>query len=299
MLGHFSQAAQKHRSTKFVPSFSANASGGLLEARALTAPAIFRRPPTDLLSLQDKLTADASGQATDDGLNTASNHGQVTNGTTTGSATSAINAIDLVNPSPPADPIGTAQVSFGASDQNMITGTGSGGGVSLTSGTRFLRHYVLADTDLAGDSGASVTERFTVDYLAPAISGNTLGVGIATPGLTIGVAFGTGWTVNIGGANGAGNVGIFNTVTNGRSGTITLGSEVINYSVTANFSGVSLTVTETSPVGALPGAGTNPDGTGKGLAWTVDYDDTMILTGNMSDSDTLTTSYQLDISANP
>ncbi len=261
----------------------------------LTAPLIYRRPPTDPGGNGDGVTAAASGQPTQGGIQSASNSGSATNGSTTGVAKSDIGVVDLPNPAPPAAPVGTNSVSFAVGDQLYLTGSGNGM-VFISAGTSFYRSYVLADSNGTGDNGAYVTENFSVNYASP-INGSigTLDVQLNTPGLNVHADEGD-ITIGVGNTTLVSYTGVSNS---GGTHTITYGTETIKYSASISDTGVAINVTETKPVGPLPGAGTNSNGTAKGIPWVVSYEDGISIGGELTDQSKLTNSYSLSISSTP
>lgn len=284
------QNNKKRRNQNFVPAWSAMVGHGRLEGRALTAPAIFRRPPSDPASALDSLWAVATNQPINTGVNTAGNATTVTNGSTSAVGASNIVVVDLINPNPPAAPIGSGEINF--STNESITSSGSFADlVNLSVGTSINRSYVLADTIPPGTPTppAFLDERFTLNYQVSSNGITVMDSILATPGLSIRTRVGM---VEIG----AGGDPLLQ-FTNGTdtSGTLTQGSSTITYTVSISRESIYVNVREVRPLGSLPGAGTNPDGTATGIPWNVNYTEGITF-GGSSATQTLTSNYKLDVS---
>ncbi|APW58697.1 hypothetical protein [Paludisphaera borealis] len=277
----------KRRNRNFTPGWIAKSGYGRLEARALTAPAIFRRPPSDPLEATDLLTATVIGQPVDNGVNAAVVAGTIFNaaGTMSVLQMASIGVIDSVNPNAPAAPVGTYEVSF-ASDVTLIHSGGAGAAPNALAATTLVRNYVLADTNPGGSvNPAVVTESFTMGYTFQV--GGMFAVGLATPGMTV-VANGAGTTVTIPGFASL-------NLTTSSSGTIGGGQTYYSYSFIASPGLRSLTLTATRPVGILPGAGTNPNGTATGIPWNVASNTLINTVSTIGGTNDLKTTYKLDI----
>ncbi len=286
--------SDKRRPVMFVPDWSARSDWGRLEGRSLAAPAIYLLgPPMDPPGTGDFVYA-GTGSSSDTEVQSATSSSAVTSGTTTGVAKADIGVLDLQEPTPPASPVGQYGISFASSVVETIAGTGNGM-VGLGAGTTLSRSYVLADSNGTGDTAAYVTEKFTLQYTNPTSSIGLLQASLTTPGLSV--------TATVGNVTiGVGNTILFQTAevpTGKGSDTITFGLETIKFSASATNAGDSVNVTETQPVGALPGAGWNSNGTAVGVPWGVNYSGGIGIYGTMNDGNTLKSTYSLSISSTP
>lgn len=246
MLSQSKRGNRKHRSLKFVPTWSANVSGGLLEPRALTAPLFWRRPSTDPAGASDIVRAGGNV-----GVNSAFD--VINKSTVSGpseltiTGTVDVTVIDLVNP---AAPVGTNDVNFSTSSQLTSTLTGpQGPNLNANTASTVIRNYTLADDSTSSGSAATLVETFSFTYTAPtAGSLATASVAFSSPGVTINSGM---LGLEINGTSIAANT----------SNTITVGAKTIAYSYTRNSVGADLNVTITTNVGVLPLSVHNPDGT--------------------------------------
>lgn len=242
------------------------------------------------------MTALAGTQPIATGINSASNadSARTAGGGVAVLGQSSIIVIDLPNPAAPADPVGTYAASFATDETLTVVSSTADGVVALNVGTTVSRAYVLADNAVAGDTAAYVTETFTLGYTAP-IAGSieVMNANLNTPGLTIAA------NVNFVSVGGGGAAAVtFNGASSG-SGTITHGLETITYSASISLAGVFVSAKETMPVGALPGAGSNSDGTATGVPWNVQYGEGMGIFAMQSDSSDMKASYNLTVSPTP
>ncbi|WP_145952019.1 hypothetical protein [Paludisphaera borealis] len=228
------------------------------------------------------------------GLNAAQVLGSISAnppGTTTALESASINVIDTGNSNPPALPTGTGAVTAGSDLNIKIFGTGNGF-VAAGTASNFIRNYVLADTVAAGGPAAFVEETFSYDLTAT--GGNIIYLSnLTTPALTVRGAMNQ---VTVGSAANPDLV-TFPAALN--SGIITTGQEKIKYNFTTGTGTVHLDLTATLPVGALPGAGSNPNGTAIGVPWGVQFNNNLGQFSSTNATADLRMSYSLQISNNP
>jgi hypothetical protein len=300
MLSAKERSRRAYRGRKFVPSSPDGLPGARLEARALTAPAIWRRPLADPLSANDRCravwgTGSGSGVMSAGGAGWTTTHFEnwqswdpmappvlisVTDVKLTSMA--GAEAVDLPNTEAPDEPIGNTAVSFNTftSMQAEVTGPDWFVQNSLDAQAQVVREYLLAE-DFLGPSGpATLQETFSVDFIQPTNNGNGLWVNVEL----VGYINSGNWNVTYNSLQGGGNT-ISTVAINGNAliapppgtvstGTINLpGGQAFAYA----WSATDLVVTVTTPVGNLPLAVRNPNGTVTGNAWRVDMGNSILV----------------------
>lgn len=275
---------EKRRESGFVPTMSGISGYGQLEARALTAPAIFRRPPGDPLGANDNVNAAVSNQPVDAQVGpTAHAAGPTSNGGTTGIASSDIVVVDLVNPGPPSAPVGTGSVNFSKENQVTIASNGIDP-ISIGAGSGINRAWVIADTDTGNGQEVTVTERYEMHFGVTGDSSAPLpgfGSTLMGPGLKVSA---TPFNVTI------------NNLT--FTSSVTGGSGPLTYQINIAPNGTSMDVIceRTTNIGILPLAGTNPNGSAVGVPWTVwSHDQVNYNPLAFNVQATITSSYSLEL----
>lgn len=235
------------RGRKFVPA-ALDDRHARLEARALTAPAIWRKPPP--FDQNDGVTATAAGtnapNSNSQGVNSAnaSVNSVLTavppwpflpTVTVTQVGTSGASVVDLANPGPP-NPVGTYGVSINGSHQHFQTVSanspmGVPNGSTITTTTGGSRDYLLADDGKSPSGGpTNLVETYSYTFAGPA-SGAVMIMSSArfkTPAFTVAVT---------------GPSGFFVTPSSGST---------VTYSTSTSAGLSTLNLTAVTPFSALP-----------------------------------------------
>lgn len=248
---------EKHREPGFVPTMSGMSGYGPLEARALTAPAIFRRPPGDPLGANDSIWAGVANQPMDVQVSpTAHAAGPTSNGGTNGIASADIAVVDLINPGPPSAPVGTGSVNVSTTNQVTVASNGIDP-ISINAGSGLRRDWVIADTNTGNGPSVTVTEKFEMHFGATGDNAAPLpffSSALVGPGLNVTA---TPFNVAINNLN-------FTSSVTGGSGPLTY-----QINIAPNGRSMDVICERTTNIGILPLAGTNPNGSAVGVPWSV------------------------------
>jgi hypothetical protein len=284
MLGLKRRDRRTYGGRKFVPSVLGGLAGARLEGRSLAAPAIWRRPAVDPLSLNDLCHA-SWGLGSASGVLGAAGGGQhqatfidpITLDVTqvTMLVSTGAEAVDLENPAAPAAPIGQYAVSFNTFDTIQITASGNEATVQpfLDTAWEVNRNYLLAN-DGGGQSGpATLQETLTVIF-QPGSNADNTGVNVFM-NMHGSLVTGTTTVTWDNGGRGADGESISTVTINGEGisrdvwdpGTTTGTINTPNGSVDYAWNDNQLTVIATPNLGTLPAATRNPDGTVNGNPW--------------------------------
>ncbi|MDG3008494.1 hypothetical protein [Paludisphaera mucosa] len=249
----------KRREVKFSPDWSARSGYGRLESRALTAPAIYRRPPAFPNSPPDGVNAWVNGGTPVFGVQSSTAGGTIGAGTLTAISQATTSVVDAANPGSPSGPVGSGAASFTAATQCIVSG--GFGFLPAGAGTDFNRGYRLASTTGAIPA-AFVRQTYSYEFHGSGIAIFNAQARLATPNLVIG---GT-------------NLGVTITVGNGTpfaaspSGTVVNGAQTVTWTcaITGGATpSVIFRVVDIQAVGALPAAGYLPNGDAAGTPWVV------------------------------
>ncbi len=200
MFKQAKRSNQNSRTVKFTPSLIGAVAR--LEARALTAPAIWRYP-TGYTGRNNDVSQSGVGIAndTEDTSSVATqtndlndyNGGGNTDLQLIGQATADV--VEYDDPAPPASQVGNSAITINSTDQflGVVTGTGNGGlQTQMVDETNVTRDYLLADTATGTGPAATLTETFSAHFAPPSTMGIlAIRATLATPTLGV-VANGSG-----------------------------------------------------------------------------------------------------------
>lgn len=260
------KASRKARNRRFVPESPAGQSTARLEGRALAAPAFYRYPYGDYREANDNTWSTGPGGINVGEFSSSADLHLVINPTNSYTGEVSTFITDVGDPAPPNSPVGAETISMGAAADLNWTGdmVTTNGDEAQFGGAR---NYQIAHNGSGSGTGWSVFETLQVNYSGPTsaelIRSMTIGVQLNfnTPGMTVTLQGGGG--NNNYGFTGFNIDGLAGTAGQGGSFTTAGGTQV-----TYATSGASAFFTARTPLGAIPGATTNPVG---GIGWGVNF----------------------------